>query len=64
MAYWQLYIPQAGAAIAAMREPTEVMVLAGAKTVEGHIWLTGESMARRYQAMVDAALEGETNPHR
>lgn len=46
----------ARAAIAAMREPTEAMAVAGAKTVEGHVWLTGESIHRRWQAMIDAAL--------
>jgi len=43
----------ARAAIAAMREPTEGMLAAGA-------WeLTNEYVGRQWQAMIDAALEGK-----
>jgi len=51
---WHEYVSGTRAAIAAMREPTEIMILAGV-----HHENMG-NMAGRWQAMIDAALAEET----
>lgn len=43
--------------LAAMREADDAMYDAGARTVDGHAWLTRDSIVRRWQAMIDAALQ-------
>ncbi len=47
---WQLYVPKARAAIAAMREPTEAMIDA-----TGSDW--GSQLEDNWQAMIDEALK-------
>lgn len=50
---WQCYVSEARAAIAAMREPTEKMLLAAEHAEE-----LGDAPAyKHWRAMIDAALE-------
>lgn len=53
---WTLYVPQARAAIAAMREPTEAMMEAGRDLGPSEALITGNE----YRAMIDAALSEKT----
>ena len=48
VAAWRYYIPEARAAIAAMREPTNEIRRAGDQTMSQH---------EAYQAVIDAALK-------
>ena len=50
---WQDYLPEASAAIMALREPDMTMISAAALQV-GHIGK--EEVGRIYRAMIDAAL--------
>jgi hypothetical protein len=53
---WQDYLPEAWPAIMALREPDPAMIGAGAhKAARG----VSEDIGRIYQAMIDAAIEGQ-----
>ena len=52
--WWHVFIPEARAAIAAMREPTEAMVTAGAPFA---MMAEGDEAGLCYQAMIDKALK-------
>lgn len=55
---WQDYLPEAWAAIMAIREPDPAMIGAGAhKAAEGQ----SEDIGEIYRAMIDAAMEGQPN---
>ena len=49
---WQDYLPEAGAAVMALREPDTAMV--SAALAAGHI--DQEDVGRIYRAMIDAAM--------
>ncbi len=53
---WEFSRDQAVAAIAAMREPLEVMTTAGAQKAAGFA-SAGNRMCNGYRAMIDAALK-------
>lgn len=57
---WQAFLPEASAAIEAMREPTEAMVDAGGDEevfADGAAYMSlGRVAVEAYQAMIDAAL--------
>ena len=55
--FWVDYVPEAKAAIEAMREPSELMVTAGRKTCI----TTREQSGRVYSSMIDAALSEAPN---
>jgi hypothetical protein len=57
---WELWVPQARAAVEAMREPTERMAYSGSWAVGpgGHAAKKAE-LAKAYTAMIDAALKAE-----
>lgn len=53
---WQDYLPEAWAAIMALREPDAAMIGAGTiKAAEG----VSEDIGGIYRAMIDAAMEGQ-----
>lgn len=51
---WELCIPEARAAIAAMREPDDAMILAGINAWEK----SPAAVVTQFRAMIDKALEG------
>lgn len=52
---WQAYVPEAKAAIEAMREPTEAMAFTGGNVVvDEDMSIVGKDV---WQAMIDAALK-------
>lgn len=52
---WQDYLPEARAAVMALREPDEAMLSAAASADSS---LRGEDIAPIYRAMIDAAMTG------
>ena len=55
---WQDYLPEAWAAIMAVREPDPAMIGAGTRrAAEG----MGDDIGGIYRAMIDAAMEGQPN---
>src|SRR3546814_14247791 len=58
---WQDYLPEAWAAIMAVREPDPAMIGAGTRrAAEG----MGDDIGGIYRAMIDAALEGTRSEER
>ncbi len=55
--WWEAYCDDARAAIAAMREPTEVMIAEGDDVSPTEIYPHEKASRLRYQAMIDAALK-------
>ncbi|MCB4861656.1 hypothetical protein K7W03_18870 [Sphingobium sp. PNB] len=56
-AQWQAYIPDVITVLKAMRKPTPAMVDAGAQLCDAAY--SGKAVHAAWQAMIDAALDGE-----
>lgn len=54
---WNEFVPDARAAIEAMREPTDAMMAAVDCAGEKADWLSGRAWTAAWQAMIDEALK-------